>query len=129
MKPALILFFIVLTACGSGGGSGSGGASTACRSSFNWGQWTQNAGTEYWDFNADCTGTQTSCGLSFNYANVGTNEFADITMTITASNGGACPAVGSQATCDWSTPGTSQIILTCSFIAGGAAIQYSRTGD
>lgn len=127
MKPAPLLFFFILTACGSGGGSGGSGSLGACYTSFNRGTWLENGGaSDEYHFIADCTGTNLNCGLEFTWVNVGTDDLADIPLHVTASNnGGGCPTVGQNINCDWSTPGAGQIILNC----GGGNIQFSKTSE
>jgi hypothetical protein len=122
MRPALLLFFLVLTACGSGGGSGSGGAPGACASHGFVGVFKQNAATARMTFKRDCSGTEAvDCGLVYTYRPV-TDQLADMTLTVTASNGGgACLSVGSHQ-CDWSVPTNGQVNLNC----GLGSVTYSQ---
>lgn len=128
MRPALILFFIVLTACGSGGGGSGGSSLGACATAVNRGSWQENGGAfDEYVFRSNCTGTNKDCGLTFTYNKVEASQVgSQISLQITASNGGACPAVGTSYDCNWSVPGASQLILNC---GGTGNIQFSKTAE
>lgn len=101
MKQIILLSFVMLLGgcAGSGGGGSSGGSSGpagACASTAILGTWTGRLGPGAGDIltiNADCTFTDTQCALAGTYPN-DTLLSDTVTLNITTSAGGACPATG-----------------------------------
>lgn len=124
----LISLVMLLTGCaGSGGGGSSGDSSSpagACASTAILGQWTGQLGPGAGDIltiNADCTFTDTQCALAGTYPN-DTLLSDTVTLNITTSAGGACPAVGNTTTLQYNDLSGSLFVK----FNGGASSTYGQ---
>lgn len=125
MQPAMILIFMILTACGSGGGGSSGSSPGACSSSAIRGHWRENGGAfDEYVFKSDCTGTNKNCSLTFSRYIYNPATVWLVLQVSSTSGAGGCPAVG-QTDCQWTIPGVSQLTLNC----GGGVVNFSKIAE
>ncbi len=122
VRPAMLLFLMVLTACAGGGGGGSGSSTPACASNAFKGTWRQNGGAlDEYRFNADCTGTNLNCSLVI-YRYVITAPGTLAIFISSTSGAGACPAIG-QTDCIYNFVDASNMSMNC---GGLGVVNYSK---
>lgn len=112
MKAVALLLFVA--ACSGSGDAGS------CKNSVVRGTWNEDGGSDVMEFKSDCTGTSSSCGSTFEYPNV-TSDDGNVLITVTETDGGAgCLPLG-ETECSYGIVGSS-----LAFDCGGGAVSYTK---